>query len=132
MTELLPHHAGMFTKILYEKGPKELAKYLANNEPHRLALERTLTDIMNHRQDESIILAAGQNDVLCEDCPGQHGSYRLPGLGVVHDRCNLTRPEALKTEQEVTQRLRKLTGKENPTVREIYRASCEEWEALKS
>jgi len=69
--ELLPHHANLlFSRFQYEKGPKKLAGILGFDESHRLALERNLTEIMSHRQDEPITLVAGKNDFVCEDCPG--------------------------------------------------------------
>ncbi len=37
---MLPHHAIIFMKHLYEKGAEGLAQYLAYNREHRTALER--------------------------------------------------------------------------------------------
>lgn len=125
--EMLPHHAEMFAKLLYERGPEGLAEYLSYDESHRRALEKNLTDIMGSGQDDPITLIRGENDILCEACPGQVGPFRLPGLGI-HDKCNLKTPEALQRERKATSRIKKLTGKKNPTVREIYQASCDEWE----
>jgi hypothetical protein len=129
MIEMAPHHALIFTKSLYNKGPTRLAEYLANDQLHKSALERNLADVMNHHQDEPITLATGQNDLFCKGCPGKDGPYLLAGM-IQHNKCNLTTPEAKQYEQKYIERIRKLTGKENPTIREIYQASCEEWKAL--
>jgi len=131
MIELLPHHATKFTRQLYRKGPEGLAKYLAYNEQHGRSLKRNLRDIMDNRQDEAIILRTGQNDIFCEDCPGQVGPYCLPIPGIVVDKCDLTRLRSIEAEQQAAIRIGELTGGGEITVRKIYEASCEEWEVLK-
>ena len=129
--ELLPHHASLlFRQFSFEKDPKKMANTLGFDEAHRLALERNLTEIWDHRQDEPIVMRAGQNDIICEGCPGQNGPYYLQGWGMTKSKCDLTLDSVLKEEQENAQKIRELTGKEQPTPREIYQASCKQWKTF--
>jgi|GEM_PF-6093372 len=125
MIELLPHHAQLF--IDHQKEPKETARDLAYGKTHRRALRQILEDILNNRQDEPISLKKGRHDIFCKFCPRRKRSYRSKKLGRILKKCDPTTEIFLDNDERVTQTLRELTGKRNPTPKEIYLASRPEW-----
>ncbi|MEK7514131.1 MAG: hypothetical protein AAB580_04570 [Patescibacteria group bacterium] len=53
----------------------------------------------------------------------------LPNLGTV-EQCDPMFLGNSQKDEEAKSRLIELTGKENPTPRELYQASCEEWRSF--